>query len=101
LPLGMPYRRALKDAGADHILFTVAPRGKDWTLNGIKLSSETFDQRADLPASWAGLSGEELESASGVKGATFCHNGRFIAVATSREAIMQMAQIAVDEALGN
>ncbi|HJO51395.1 MAG TPA: MYG1 family protein, partial [Sulfitobacter pontiacus] len=40
-----------------------------------------------------------LEEASGVKGAKFCHNGRFIAVADSREAILQMADIAVKEAL--
>jgi uncharacterized UPF0160 family protein len=39
-----------------------------------------------------------LEDASGVKGAKFCHNGRFIAVASSRDAILEMAQIAVKEA---
>ncbi|EFL89387.1 MYG1 family protein [Ahrensia sp. R2A130] len=99
LPMGMPYRAALKDAQAEHMLFMVAPRGEDWTLNGIKLSDDTFDQRADLPAAWAGLTDAALEVASGVSGAKFCHNARFIAVAGSREAIMQMAQIAVREAL--
>lgn len=97
LPMGMPYRSALDDAEADHILFVVIPRGKDWTLGGIKLSGDTFDQRADLPVAWAGLTDEALEKASGVKGAKFCHNARFIAVADSRDAIMKMAQIAVDE----
>lgn len=95
LPMGMPYRSALLKAEADHMLFVVNPRGSDWTLNGIKLSNDTFDQRADLPASWAGLTDTALEDASGVKGAKFCHNARFIAVANSREAIMQMADIAV------
>lgn len=97
LPMGMPYRSAMDKAGADHILFTVNPRGEDWTLNGIKLSNETFEQRADLPASWAGLSDADLEEACGVKGAKFCHNARFIAVADSREAILKMAEIAVSE----
>ena len=95
LPMGMPYRSALVDAEADHILFVVNPRGDDWTLNGIKLSNDTFDQRADLPAAWAGLTDAALEEATGVKGAKFCHNGRFIAVATSRDAILKMAEIAV------
>lgn len=99
LPMGMPYLSALVKAEADHIMFTVNPRGEDWTLNGIKLSNDTFDQRADLPAEWAGLTDEALEDASGVKGAKFCHNARFIAVANSREAIMQMAELAV-KALG-
>ncbi|WP_458791908.1 MYG1 family protein [Yoonia sp. MH D7] len=95
LPMGMPYRSALDKAEADHILFVVNPRGGDWTLNGIKLSHDTFDQRADLPEAWAGLTDAALEEASGVAGAKFCHNARFIAVANSREAIMQMAAIAV------
>lgn len=95
LPMGMPYRSALEKAEADHMLFMVTPRGDDWSLNGIKLSSDTFDQRADLPAAWAGLSDAALEEASGVKGAKFCHNARFIAVASSREAILKMADLAV------
>lgn len=100
LPMGMPYLSVLRDAGADHMMFVVNPRGDDWTLNGIKLSNETFDQRADLPAAWAGLTDEALEVASGIKGAKFCHNARFIAVADSRDAILAMADIAVKEAAG-
>lgn len=95
LPMGMPYRSALDKAEADHILFVVNPRGDDWMLGGIKLSNDTFEQRADLPAAWAGLTDAALEEVSGVKGAKFCHNARFIAVASSREAILEMAKIAV------
>jgi uncharacterized UPF0160 family protein len=98
LPMGMPYRAALDQAEADHILFVIHPRDGDWTLNGIKLSNDTFEQRADLPAAWAGLSDAALEDASGVKGAKFCHNARFIAVANTREAILEMANLAVQSA---
>lgn len=97
LPMGMPYRSALELAEADHMLFVIHPRGSDWTLNGIKLSNDTFDQRADLPAAWAGLTDNALEDASGVKGAKFCHNGRFIAVASTRKAILKMAEVAVQD----
>ena len=95
LPMGMPYRSALEKAQADHIMFMVTPRGDTWTLNGIKLSNDTFEQRADLPAVWAGLTDAALEEACGVLGAKFCHNARFIAVASSRDAILQMAALAV------
>ena len=95
LPMGMPYRSVLDQAEADHMLFVIHPRGDDWTLNGIKLSNDTFDQRADLPAAWAGLADTALEEVSGVKGAKFCHNARFIAVASTREAILELAEIAV------
>lgn len=98
LPMGMPYRSALDEAEADHILFVIHPRGDDWTLNGIKLSNDTYDQRADLPAAWAGLTDTAFEDASGVKGAKFCHNARFIAVASTRNAILKMAEIAVQDA---
>lgn len=98
LPGPMPYRSAIDRAGADHFLFVVHPRGTDWALNGIRRDPGSFVQRADLPAAWAGLTDSALEEASGVKGARFCHNARFIAVADSRAAILRMAAIAVAEA---
>ncbi len=98
LPMGMPFRSAVDKAGADHLWFVINPRDKDWAIGGIRKSGDSFAQRADLPAAWAGLTDAALEEASGVKGARFCHNARFIAVADSREAILQMAAIAVAEA---
>ncbi|SEN83362.1 Uncharacterized protein, UPF0160 family [Loktanella fryxellensis] len=99
LPMGMPFRPAVIRAGADHLLFVVTPRGEgDWTLGGIQAEAQGFALRADLPAAWAGLTGPALEEASGVNGAKFCHNGRFIAAASSRDAILAMARIAVAEA---
>ncbi|WHA39687.1 MYG1 family protein [Agrobacterium larrymoorei] len=99
LPLGMPFRPAIVKAGANHLLFVVHPRDKDWCVTGIRRAEEGFDLRADLPASWAGLTNGDLEKASGVEGATFCHNGRFIAAAKTREAALAMAEIAVREAI--
>lgn len=99
LPRGMPFRPAIVKAGADHLLFVVHPRQQDWCVTGIRQSDEGFAQRADLPAAWAGLTGEALELACGVQGASFCHNARFIAAATTREAALAMATLAVAEAL--
>jgi len=48
-----------------------------------------------LPEAWAGLTDAALEAASGVPGAKFCHNSRFIAVASKRDAIIQMADLAI------
>jgi uncharacterized UPF0160 family protein len=98
LPRGMPFRAAIVKAGADHLLFVVHPRDKDWCLTGIRRADEGFALRADLPVAWAGLTNGALEAASGVPGASFCHNGRFIAAAKTREAALAMAEIAVREA---
>ncbi|MDE1993385.1 MAG: MYG1 family protein [Rhizobiaceae bacterium] len=101
LPMGMPFRPAIVKAGADHLLFVVHPREKDWCVTGIRRAEDGFELRADLPAAWAGLSNQELEKVSGVEGASFCHNGRFIAAAKTREAALAMAELAVKEALGS
>lgn len=98
LPMGMPFRSAVVKAGADQLLFVIHPRDTDWTLTGIRRDEDGFALRADLPEAWAGLTDAALEEASGVKGARFCHNGRFIAVADSREAILRMAELAVASA---
>ena len=99
LPMGMPFRAGVEKAGADHLLFAITPRGGDWQLSTIRIGDDTFENRADLPAAWAGLTDAALEAASGVAGAKFCHNGRFIAVASNRDAIVEMARLAVAEAI--
>ncbi len=101
LPTGMPFRPAIIKAGADHLLFVVHPRDKDWCLTTIRRADEGFEVRADLPAAWAGLTDRDLEAACGVEGASFCHNGRFIAAARTREAALAMAELAVREAVSD
>ncbi|HEY0213250.1 MAG TPA: MYG1 family protein [Paenirhodobacter sp.] len=99
LPMGMPFRSAVEKAKADHLLFVVNPRDDDWCLSGIRVSEDGFALRADLPLAWAGLTDAALEAASGVSGARFCHNGRFIAIAATRDAALTMAALAVEAAL--
>ncbi|OLP52879.1 metal-dependent hydrolase [Rhizobium rhizosphaerae] len=97
LPMGMPFRSAVLKAGAEQLLFVVHPRETDWCLTGIRRTDEGFELRADLPAAWAGRTGAELEAVTGVPGASFCHNGRFIAAARTREAILALAALAVKD----
>ena len=98
LPAGRlkQWLSALENSNAKHILFVIYPRGSEWTLSTIKISENTFDQRAKLPTSWAGLTNKDLEVASGINGALFCHNARFIAIAETRDAILNMAKLAVE-----
>jgi uncharacterized UPF0160 family protein len=55
----------------------------------------TFENRRDLPATWAGLSGEQLAAVTGVPDAVFCHSARFYVSAASREGIAELARRAL------
>ncbi|MBW7923070.1 MAG: MYG1 family protein [Rubellimicrobium sp.] len=95
LPSAVPFQEALMAPEGAYVLFAIYPRGDGWVLTGVRRTPDTFALRADLPAAWAGLSGAALEAATGVPGARFCHRGRFLAVADSREAVLRLAALAV------
>jgi uncharacterized UPF0160 family protein len=67
-----------------------------WSIKAIRNDQASFVSRKKLPQSWAGKTNEELEKITGVKGAKFCHTARFMAVADSKEAILKMAEIALN-----
>ena len=67
-----------------------------YILHTVSVDTESFDARADLPESWAGLREAELAAVTGVPDAVFCHTGRFIAAARSYDGIRTMARQALD-----
>ncbi|ADB52069.1 MYG1 family protein [Conexibacter woesei] len=95
LDRGMPWHRELIP-GAPDALFVLYPREDDWGLQAVPRQLGEFANRKDLPESWAGLSDAELAAATGVADARFCHIGRFIAVAGSREGALALARQALD-----
>lgn len=66
-----------------------------YILHTVPVDAESFDARADLPASWAGLREADLAAVTGVPDAVFCHTGRFIAAARSYDGIRIMARQAL------
>ncbi len=66
-----------------------------WYISVVKVKGEKFKSRIDLPESWAGKDGEELQKITGVSDAIFCHNKRFMASAGSREGAIALAQKAI------
>lgn len=80
----------------EDLLYVVHPYGDKWALRAVRKNRFSFDNRKDLPKSWAGKSDAEFEKVSGVPGAIFCHNKLFVANAKTREATLQLAQIALE-----
>ena len=51
-----------------------------------------FLQRKPMPKEWAGLSGEELEQETGIKGVIFCHLKRFFMAVNSEETAIKVIE---------
>ncbi len=90
-----PWKRILSEK--EDTMFCVYGTGQNsWNVQGIpKDENNEFDLKAQFPEAWAGLNNEELEKVSGITGATFCHRGRWLAGASTREAAVELAKKAV------
>ena len=94
LDRNMPWREGVVTQ-APQALFVVYPKSDGWGLQAVPRKVGDFENRKDLPAEWAGLSGPELAAATGVPDAIFCHTGRFYASAGSRAGVMALVERAL------
>jgi len=81
--------------GARHpAKFVIIPSGKHWNLRGIPPTSENrLTVRCPHPKAWAGLLAGDLQKATGISGAIFCHKGRFISVWETQEDAIKALQL--------
>jgi uncharacterized UPF0160 family protein len=92
-----PWREVLRDFAEPLFIMYENKNYGTWSLKAIPVGHELYIARRDLPESWAGKQGKDLEEVTGVPGSVFCHRARFLAVATTKEAILQLAQIALNQ----
>ena len=90
-----PWREHVRtfDADAYYVVYPAAEGG--WLVRCLPPSSKSLAQRVPMPEAWAGLGCAELQEVSGVSDATFCHPGRFIAGAKSRDGALELAAAAL------
>jgi uncharacterized UPF0160 family protein len=96
----LPWMDNFFELGGDHhpAQFIIMPAGKHWKLRGIPPSlNERMKVRKPLPESWAGLHDKELQKISGIKGAIFCHKGRFISIWETKEDALKALHIAMQK----
>ena len=77
-----------------NILYVVYPAGEQWYIRTVPAEPGSFDNRQDLPKSWAGLRDEEFSKEVGIDDGVFCHHGLFICAAQSYESIIKLVEIA-------
>ncbi len=78
-------------------LYVVFPKTNTWRVECVRKEKYSFENRKSLPESWAGKRDKELVEITGIPDATFCHNGRFMAVANSKEGAIALANKALLE----
>lgn len=77
-------------------LFVIYPRKEgNWGAKGVPKKVFGFERKKLFPFTWAGKVGKELQEVTGVKGAVFCHIGRFIVTADTKEAAIELAEKAL------
>lgn len=79
----------------DTLMFVRQHENGSWQAVCVNERDNYFVRRKSLPESWAGKRDEELVEATGVTDAVFCHNGRFMIVAASKESAFKLAEIAL------
>lgn len=94
LPANMPWRETVVAEAPDARL-VVYPKSDGWGMVAVPVAAGGFDNRMDLPAAWAGLTGEELAAVTGVDDALFAHTARFYASAGSRQGVLALARAAL------
>jgi len=90
-----PWKKTVHSL-SDQALYMIYPShsGK-WIIQTVPVEPGSFEDRKPLPKEWAGLSGEELQTVTGIEDANFCHNGLFIAGTDSFTSVMNMASLAL------
>lgn len=79
------------------ILFVVHPKNEEYHIQVMRKEKNSFEARKDLPASWAGKRDDALNQVTGIHDAIFCHPARFLAIAKSKESILKMAELALQD----
>lgn len=78
-------------------LFVVKPKHQSthWEVECVRDDISSFVNRKDLPEAWAGQTDGALARQTGVPDAVFCHNGRYVAVARTKEGALRLAELAL------
>jgi len=92
----IPWKKTVLKLSEEALYVLYPSQTGQWRIQTVPVEQGSFDNRKPLPKAWAGLSGTELQEATGIDDAMFCHNGLFIGGAESFESTMKMATIAID-----
>lgn len=96
LDKNLAWGKVLSDVPEPLLAVFPSPSG-GWYAVAVKKGIDKFERRIEFPEEWAAKEGEKLQKISGVQDAVFCHRGRFLAVARSKQGAVKLAEIALNQ----
>ena len=86
----VPYEYAIFELNLD-VDFVVYPSTRGgYAAHTIPTYYKGFTSKVHFNSKWAGLRDEELQKASGIKTAKFCHNKLFLVTAETKEDVLKL-----------
>lgn len=80
---------------AIYVLYGEGP-GKNWRVQAVPVSKDSFESRKALPAAWRGIRDDALSEVTGVPGGVFVHASGFIGGNKSFEGALELAKKALE-----
>jgi uncharacterized UPF0160 family protein len=80
-------------------LFVIAPRMNDgmWKAEGVRVKKGSMECRMYFPEAWAGKYQQELADVTGIQGSVFCHLGRFLVTAKTKEDVLALVKMTLGD----
>lgn len=94
----IPYEETILKLDTEKkILLVIFPSNRGgYAIKTLPKSLEDNNSRLDFPKEWAGLSNEDLEKETNIKGATFCHKNLFICCCKTLKQAIMLAEKAIN-----
>ena len=94
----LPYEETvLTSLSGKKILFAIYPSNRGgYGIKTIPISTTDKTSRVYFPKEWGGLTNNDLEKVTGIKGSLFCHTNRFLMTAKDLDTAIKLAEIAIE-----
>ena len=94
----LPYEETiLTSLSGKKIKFVIYPSNRGgYGIKTIPISTTDKTSRVYFPKTWGGLTNNDLEEVTGIKGSLFCHTNRFLMTASSLDTAKTLAEIAIE-----
>lgn len=94
----LPYEETvLTSLSGKKILFAIYPSNRGgYGIKTIPISTTDKTSIVYFPKEWGGLTNEDLEKVTGIKGSLFCHTNRFLMTASDLDTAKKLAELAIN-----